>query len=146
MGKDHPHGPDLCSKTAGPETSFLPSSFFLSLISLSKSWVNYMKWTLPLPPTTIPDSFTVIPSLHHQWELRQDLDDCRVTVRAYLKDFSGRLFVRNSQVSLLVVFSWPHFEPERDWQWEVWSCRCMWVSDSTMDVQKQEKSSKTCRR
>lgn len=36
-----------------------------------------------------------------------------MTVRAYLRDFSGHLFVRNSQVSLLVVFPWPHVEPER---------------------------------
>lgn len=41
------------------------------------------------------------------------LDDCRVTVKAYVRDFSGHLFVRNPQVSLLVVFSWPHVEPER---------------------------------
>lgn len=66
----------------------------------------------PLTNNHNPRQFTVISSLHHQWELRQDLDDCRVTVRVDLRDFSGHLFVRNSQVSLLVVFSWPHVEPE----------------------------------
>lgn len=41
------------------------------------------------------------------------LDDCGVTVKAYVRDFSGHLFVRNLQVSLLVVFSWPRVELER---------------------------------
>lgn len=51
-GKDDPYGPDLCRNHQ--ENSW--SCSFCRSTPLSRSWVNYMKWTLLLPLTTISDS------------------------------------------------------------------------------------------
>lgn len=68
-------------KTAGPGHCFMPILPHSS--HPSKSWVNCMTWALPLPPTTILDSYLkLMPSMR----ALTVSDDCRVTVKAYVRD------------------------------------------------------------
>lgn len=73
------------------------------------------------------------------------LGDCRVTVRAYVRDFLGHLW------EILRSLCWWYFLVRtlnlRQWQWEVWSCRLMRGSQVAQWMWNSKKRpSKTCRR
>lgn len=68
-------------KTAGPRPCSIPIPPHSS--HPRKSWVNWMTRALPLPPTTIPDSYLELtPSMR----ALTVSDDCRVCVKAYVRD------------------------------------------------------------
>lgn len=71
------------------------------------------------------------------------LDDCRVTMKKPTWGISQDICL--CEILPLVVFLLGRVLNPRDWQWEVWSCRCM-RGLRCPNVKQREKSSKICRR